>query len=195
MLRVFQFVDQGNSIVFHGDATVVLVVGDQGISTEAEFSGSLAGIEVGGGAEAGPIDVAGAEIIEDLLMCPGKSYPFGRQVSGVKQGDSWRYKKTAGTSDDDKARAMVSGNGFGQTLCDDDELADVVMWRAECADDGVGALNATDDLVDARQVSLQNGESGAAEEVCAVSNDRGDLVVSIDGFFEDSAAGPSRSSV
>ena len=53
----FKFVDQGDGIVLHRDATVALRVGDELVGAEAKLAGALAGLEECCRTEVCPVDV------------------------------------------------------------------------------------------------------------------------------------------
>jgi len=59
----FEFVDEGDGVVFGGDAAVSLLVGDERGGAEAEFAGALAGLNKSGGREVGPQKVG---LVEDV---------------------------------------------------------------------------------------------------------------------------------
>jgi hypothetical protein len=68
---IFELIYEGDGVVLHGDAALAVGVGDAVVGAEAEFAGALAGLKEGGGAEAGPVDAAGAEMVEDLQAAGG----------------------------------------------------------------------------------------------------------------------------
>jgi len=57
VLRAFEFVDQGDGVVFYGDGAVSLYITDEGVSAETEFAGALTGLDEHGGREVRPIEI------------------------------------------------------------------------------------------------------------------------------------------
>lgn len=55
VLWSFQFVDKGDSVILERDAAA-LVIGQQRVSPEPEFAGSVTGDKFRGGAQKGPIE-------------------------------------------------------------------------------------------------------------------------------------------
>jgi hypothetical protein len=77
---LFEFVDERDGVVFHRDAAVALGVGDELVFAEAEFSGTLAWFEEGGGAEVGPIDRRSLEQLKGFVVGFSDGKPLGWKV-------------------------------------------------------------------------------------------------------------------
>ena len=104
---VFEFIHQGDGVVLHRDAAFVLLVGDEVVFAEAVFGGALAGFEVRGGAEVGPVDGGLFQVIEDGDVGVDDGEVGRRQVAGGTQGDAGSDEEGACSTDDDETRASV----------------------------------------------------------------------------------------
>ena len=106
----FEFVDEGDGVVFGGDGAVSLFVGDEGGGAETEFAGALAGLDESWRREIGPQKIGLAEEFEGVAMGDGDGLVFLGQMAGVDEVDSGSDLEAAGSADEDEA----AGVGFVQ---------------------------------------------------------------------------------
>lgn len=199
-LGTLQFVDEGDGVVFHRDAAVVLVVGDEVVFAEAEFSGALAGLKECSGAEAGPVDVGLFDEFESVGVGGGDGEPLGREMTAGEEGDSGSNEEAGGATDVDEAGGFGGlADGIDEVLGDGDDLAnafggegwgvgaDYGVEGSTCYGQGDGSGRVSSSLLD--------GEVGLRGEFGGVADDGGDVVAAGEEFGEDAAAGLSGGSV
>src|SRR5580692_10711560 len=68
VLGLFELIHEGDCIILHRDAALLLVIGDQFIFTQPEFAGSLTRFEESSRRQIGPIDFGCPKYIQNALV-------------------------------------------------------------------------------------------------------------------------------
>ena len=76
MLRVLEFVDEGDRVIRKGNTAVALCVSDKVVFAEAEFARALTRLKVFGWAKIGPINAALLELPEGFNVSVDYRNPF-----------------------------------------------------------------------------------------------------------------------
>ena len=102
MLRVLEFVDEGDRVIRKGNTAVALFVRDKVVFAEAEFARALTRLKECGWANIGPINDALLELPKGFNVCVDYRNPFLGNVPGIPERDTRCNEKAACSPDYDE---------------------------------------------------------------------------------------------
>ena len=108
MLRVLEFVDEGDRVIRKGNTAVALCVSDKVVFAETECARALTRLKECGWAKIGPINAALLELPEGFDVSVDYRNPFLGNVPGIPQRDTRCNEKAACSPDYDEAGSTAS---------------------------------------------------------------------------------------
>src|SRR5579883_586760 len=84
-LRVFNFIDKGNGVIFGGDAALPIFVCYELIGTRPIASGTLSRSDEGGRTDIGPIEIGRMVDLQGIAMSQGHGPPSLREIGRINK--------------------------------------------------------------------------------------------------------------
>ena len=188
MLRVLEFVDEGDRVIRKGNTAVALCVSDKVVFAETECARALTRLKECGWAKIGPINAALLEPPEGFNVSVDYRNPFLGNVPGIPQRDTRCNEKAACSPDYDEAGSTGLLDAFDKAIHGADELIGVVRWRPIGRDDGVRVLDNAGGLFWIAEIVLDSGHVLELLHLLGSPSCSDDSVTAVDQFLENDAA-------